>query len=1043
MRTRILLAAIALPLCLPVAVAQEEEKESFDPISGGFVLPDDDDGAKPAAATPPPATADFSEGLKQLAALGLPDMKDAQWVKPPSGLLQEESMFNQSYEFRESRLKLKGGVWKLAGDKPLFLDFGSPEPLRLSEAARGVVTEYAEGEAPPVEDSPNLLQRMLRNHAAKNPPKPVAGKKADLPIEEADAKAIAEALGKEEFRKELAERQSYRPSPLPGRCLIFAAQLLAAGKTEAANQVANAVFALPIPKEDMIDGAVTQFADLAYEGVAKAFFEEHHDWAKYRDGVKAVLEKYPRGWDDAGAVAILLPLLEKRAAGAPAPVPSLDGVELKPEALAALQEMLAPPAGKAKGTDDAALARSHGIDLRQIPASQRARILAMLRQQGMGDEDEGPSGLWLLEEQEEGEPGSDPVARLRAMKMDGLIALAAVAADETLVPQRQSGGSDRYSYSSHQSAEQIAWSHYESLERPKTRGEIAMEWLEAVVPEDDDHSGTSDAAAVAQAAVEFWKEHRKDPPVKLALFYLNSSDRSKRSEAASFLAGQDDPEAHAAFEKAVLDSSEPADFAGEVSNYLSQRKTEARPFFEAYAKALHAAMDGVDLDQLDYSGGGYAIRSAGGVDKFLKPLAMKVGAVSLEELVATAMKSGKPAEIAGLANAIGSSPMPDCLKVVGKAAEKAKPEQLMELYQVLLRRAYQERNRGDGEDGEEAKEAPAKAAIPPETLALWRPLLARTDALPEAKSRRSYLAGWTKGYGGKNCGDTALLALELCAFPSSGQNLNLYGDIQASYDAVIPFVRKRVEAWMSGQEAPPWPSSERVSEERKKELAAKLAELPVDGIIAWSRSLPDDERVALAEILRGYDEENPPPPNLVELKFKVIALQPPSALVKHDPALLEKLGIREGMMLTPEMLRALAVRLATEAKDLSGTAVNFNPGPMGLGCMATASRESGPQDQTNDYTYGEHLAQWFETYENPEALATLSAGGVAEFWAPKDGKAEKLETKRQTSRDLSTVLAAKTAVPPSLTIQVLTREDAEKIINHQPEEPEAQEEEEE
>ncbi len=1035
MRTRILLAAIALPLCLPVAVAQEE---GHGPLPD---LPQGNEASAPAAA-PPAATADFSEGLKQLAALGLPEMKGAQWVQPSAELESGETLFSQSYEFREMRLTLKGGVWKLPGEPARFVDFGSPEAIAQADVGE----DSKEAKVPLVR--PAARTPWSRPNA--NPPKPATEKKADLSDEETDAKAIAGLLGKEEFRKELVEHQSYRPSPLPGRCLIFAAQLNAAGKTEAANEVARAVFSLPIEKENIIDGAVTQFADLAYEKVAKAFFEEHHDWAKYCDGVKAVLEKYPRGWDDAGAMAILLPLLEKRASGAPPPVPSLEGVELKPEALAALKQMLEPQGGKAKGADDAALARSHGIQLDQIPAAQRARILSMLRQQGMGDEEgsgDGPSGLWLLDEPEDGEAVNDPLSRLVAMKMDGLIALAAVATDETLVPQPKTGDSDHYSYSSHESAEEIARSHYESLDRPKTRGEIAMEWLEAAVPEDESRS-SADTEGTALAAVEFWKEHRKDTPLKLALFYLNSSDRSKRSEAATYLSEREDPEAHAAFEKAVLDSAEPAEFADEVSSYLEQRKTEARSFFEAYSKALHAALDGVDFEQLDYSGGGYAVRNAGSVDQFLKPLAMKVGAVSLDELVDSAMKSGKAAEIAALVNPIGGSPMPDCLKVLGKAAEKAKPEQLMALYEVLLRRAYQDHRRRGGEEQEDAqaeKKAPAKPELPEEVRTLWRTLMARTDALPEGKKGQRSFGDWTKSYGGKNCGDTALLALELCVFPESGEALNPYADISGSYEVVLPFARKRVEAWMSGQEPPAWPSAEQVSEERKKELKDKLAQLPADGIIPWAQGLPENERMAVAETVRGYGaEDDPAPAGLLELKWKVTALKPLNAATPHDPILLEKLGIHAGMAIGYEPLGALTKKLAMEAKESSGTTLIITPGPMGLGCTATAMRSTDPKDTAIAYNYGMPLSRWFSQYESAEAIATLSIGGTADAWAPKDGKAEKLENKRVTPQDLPTLFAAKTGyLRMPVMIQVLTREDAEKINNHGNEEPEAEAQEEE
>ena len=70
---------------------------------------------QPAASPPAPAVVDFSDGLARLAALGLPDMKGATWVKAPK---EATELVQQSSEFRSLPLKLQGGAWKLAGEKP-------------------------------------------------------------------------------------------------------------------------------------------------------------------------------------------------------------------------------------------------------------------------------------------------------------------------------------------------------------------------------------------------------------------------------------------------------------------------------------------------------------------------------------------------------------------------------------------------------------------------------------------------------------------------------------------------------------------------------------------------------------------------------------------------------------------------------------------------------------------------------------------------------------------------------------------------------------
>ncbi|WP_367874701.1 hypothetical protein [Luteolibacter sp. Populi] len=984
MRSRFPLAALAL--ALPMAAAEEQP-------------------------------ADFGEGLKQLAALGLPEMKDARWVKAPGGD-EEERALTQSYEFREMNLKLRGGVWKLAGEPARMIEFGSAAEVA---PAGGEEKEDAGEEK---EEEPSLLQKMLRSHASKNPPKEASAKATD-PLEEADSKSISEALGKAEIGKKLAERQEYSPSEVPGRLLIFAAQLQAAGKTEAANRVAAAVFALPLDKEQVIDSAVSQFADVGYEAATKAFFEDR-DWTKYRDAVKALLVKYPRGWKRAGGVAMLVPGLEKRAAGTRPPPPALPGIELKPEAVAALDQLLDPPADP-DAPDDDALARSRGIDLSRFPAAQRGAILRSLREQGLGDEDDSGSGLWLLGTSE-AKPDANPATRLKAMKMDGLIALAAVAGDETLVAMPSSNTRDSYSYGRDRSLEELAREAYDNMTRPRSRGEIVTSLLQEVLPAGEDDSET-DSESVAASAVEFWKTHRGDSEVQLAVLYLNEGDEGQRSMAGNFLANHADAEAHAAFEKAVLGSGDPGGFAVEVTAYLEKRKAAALPFFEAYSKVLKTALDGVDVKNMDYARGNYAIQQAGSVEKFLKTLAVKVGATSLKELVEAAMKSGDVAEMQGLAAALASTPVPKCLHLVAEPAAKATPEVLMQLLQVIVQRTFQNRRE------HKVNEEPAEK-LPGEVIALWRPLIERAEQLPEIDPKNAYFPSWTRGYGGKTCGDAVAMALELSTYPGSGPALNQYADINGgAFNTVLPFVRSRVEAWTAGKTAPAWPDAAKVGVERKKEIAAKLAELPSGELAAFAQGLPPDERMALAEIVRGYTAENPAPPGVLELRLKVTGRRAYNFQMDHDNAILDQFGISEGYIVSADKIAELGERLAREAKERSGTQLAFFSGPMGLGAIACAQRAADPRKATVRGNPSQ-LPRYFEQYGNPEALVMLSSSLGYEFWSLKEGTVKKEESSgnRAGLERLKTGFEEKFGVLPYLSIQVLTREDADKTNNPEEEE---------
>lgn len=945
-----------------------------------------------------PVTPDFGPGLAKIAALGLPEMKGAEWIKPPK---DAQGGFESSYEFRELSIKFQGGAWKTPGDAPQIIGFASGETLTTGDETDSEATP----EAPAAE--PGLLEKMLRKHAASQPPKKTKPKIA--PSLDEDIKQLVEALAKPETAAEMAQQAEYGRATLPGRLLIFAAQLHAAGKTDAANRVAAAVFAAIPEKTTVIDAAIHHFAEKDHQELTESFFETR-DWKTYHLGLKSMLEKYPRGWADAAAVTLLLPGVETRAAGSlPAP-PSLPGIELKPEALAAVAALLDPPAADPR--DDEALAESEGIDLRRFPADQRQMILAQLRAQGMSADFIG--GLWLLpdDENEDGAPSS-PTASLTKLGMDGLIALAAVATDDTLTYARNSSSGSSY-YSSSQSPEEIALSRYQDLDRPRTRGEIARELLAAVVPagDEEDRDGI-DPEMLRDQAVEFWKNHRSRSPLELARVYLTEGDESQRQMASSHLAGSSDPAARKAFEQAVLASDNPADFASTVEDYLERHKVDAKPFFEAYSKKLTEAYEGMDLNEMRSSSGSYAIREAGGVEKYLKTLSMKVGAVSLKELVADAMKSGEDSDITALRPALQSAGPLDSLIAVGEVAGKATPDQLSQFCMMLLQGSYREYD-PDSEDPQ------PPIPLPEEMLALWRPLLEKSDPLPEKTS----FGSWATSYGAKTTGDGVALVLEVCAYPASGSQFNSFGDLHGSLNTVAPFVRSRVEAWIDSKDAPPWPDESKVSDARKEEIAAQLAKLPAKDIPAFAMALPTDERAALATLIDSYDDENPAPAAVLELRTRVIARRAFNPRVPHDDALLDQLGIAEGHTFSAASLTTLAEQMAKESTTFSGAQISFFSAPLDLGSIASAARVTTAEEMNRSRF---SVPRWFQQFPDQDALAMLVIDSSAIFWGLKEGTVTQLEAPRPAGEVLKEAFESKSVELPYISVQVMTRADAEKL----------------
>lgn len=198
------------------------------------------------------------------------------------------------------------------------------------------------------------------------------------------------AFGKTSVVENLNQSVEYGGFNLHGRLMLFAAQLQAAGETESANSLAAALFGAAENDSALIDGAISHLAGTDYTAATNAFFETT-DWEAYHTAVKALLEKFPRGWADAPAVALLSSGLGKRSASPPPPY--LPGIALKPVALTLLDKLLVKQYIKAS---DEELAKSQGMDLSEYPARQRAEMIRWLRANaGEGVSFSDPT-LWLL-----------------------------------------------------------------------------------------------------------------------------------------------------------------------------------------------------------------------------------------------------------------------------------------------------------------------------------------------------------------------------------------------------------------------------------------------------------------------------------------------------------------------------------------------------------------------------------------------------------------------------------------------------------------------
>jgi hypothetical protein len=964
---------------------------------------------------------DFAEGLKQLAALGLPPMQGAVWVRKPRG---DMPSYTES-GLRLPALHLKGAVWKLPGDTPKYLDFGSGEEL---EAVAGKPeVEVDDGGKKPADAEPGILQKMLDHYAAEQPAKPKPAAAADMV--EGDVHLLIAALARATAARQ-GQNRGYSDydeisSDPSGRCLIFAAQLQAAGQTAAATELVTALFNQAADKAALIDSAIDQLASTEYASSTRTLFASD-DWARYQASLKALLAKYPRGWSSSGAVAMLMVPLEKRASSIPPPLPSLPGAELKPEALAKLAAMLEPP-GAPLAMSDEDYARSRHINLEAYPASRRAQIIASIR---ANDDNESfaASRLWVLAPDPKTAKSPNALEALTGMGMDGLAALAAIARDDTLTLLPPPGASRRSSFyfnssSGPPSDEQIAAQKYKTMARPRTRGEIAVAVLSQVIPTGEDHS-EPEPDAVAEAALTFWKENHEKLPLDLALVYLNEGDENQKMQAAGFLADLNTPEARTALEKAILTSTAPADYAAFAITYLTKLGPSGRPFFDAYSKVLHEAFDGVELSEMGYTSGCYVIRQAGAVDNYLRNLSLKVGVISLKDLLAKAMKTGTEDDWEAVSSGLASTSTADVLALLGPAVAKASPAQLAGIHRLLYERIVG--NQGPNTGASESTSSGVE--IPGSNRSVWKPVLGNTSPLPKDEA----MISWARSLGAVNSGDLAALLLEALVFPDSAAGANVYAEIQGTDAGIASVVHTHMDAWVDQKPVPEWPEPDKVPEQRKQEIASQMEKLGAKELIAFANALTLPEKAYVCSLVRGYGRnETPVPAGLAELRLTVVACRSERPDLPHDDELLKAAGIAEGYRVTEAGLIDLLDSRTSMAPTLTHTLITFRRGPMLLGYLASARH-------IDDNEGGQGLSRYADYFGDATAISCLTCGASQTYRALQGGKVVSTVPKNENgpmveqgdngdSVSLKKMLEGKTAVPPQINIEVLTAADAQKL----------------
>ncbi len=814
---------------------------------------------------------------------------------------------NSNYELRDVTKSVKGNAWLLpvTDDKSRAISLGGVDVIELKAAKK----------RPAELDLTKDVESILAGFK-----KIVAKRTAD------------------DVRDPFGSVSSYSASNF-GSFLLFAAQLHQTGRTALANRLALAVFEVYPSREAAVDAAVDVLAGHFYQQACRAFFVSG-DWAAYHTALASLCKRFPRGWSNRDAVAMLLPQLEKQATGTKAPPPTLPEVTIDPRAIAIIRELTdKPPADPNEKPKD-----------KKSPALSAAVRYRMQMSEGYGNDGEayGPGSLWLIQAEADADPSASVPFRLAALKMAAIPALAALTGDPFLTHLPNARSYSGY-YSSRGSDEDRTLGLYAALNRPATRGEIAIRLLAATLPESQHESDPSqvDPDAIRETALAFWNDHKDATREELAAVFLRDGSSNQSSQAASILAASTEPKAHQAFEAYALAADPAIATFQDVQTYLRSRKAAAKPFLEAYAKLVRSQSSAGDSE--DTNPHAWLVKQAGGAEKILKQLETLVGGQSPRAL-ALQIAKGKPADaqaaISSLSDMLADATPVKHLHALLEGANAATDATVRARFLSVTSMIRWEADEADTEPTDEADPAVKPADKPakedakepaepeerkvsePEAV-VWRKLLADTRSVssqfnPQNRYQR---------YGTDS--EPTIAEIAACAFETSVQP-SAYSDAHSASvilnKTASAILVEHANARLAGKPVPPLPDASKVTEEHLAEIVATAGKKPAAEIHPYLTSLSPDERAAWLEWFK--DSEDPPKPESVKTLQHIIT----SRTQEKSPSFPDVKGagnIDVGFSISADTLTKHIESLAAEIDKHSRTYIGISPANFGPGLELT------------------------------------------------------------------------------------------------------------
>lgn len=940
----------------------------------------------------------FARGFEMLNALGpsAPD-QNASWSKI------ESQHILQSNALRELSSSMQGNAWRLTSTQdssPMAIHFGNAVPQNI---------EFEE--TPPNGDLKKDTARII------------------------DAISKIERIHDlEEFRRPWSDGGSRTFGPL----MIFAAQLHQTGNPQLANQLAWALFQAAPSREAVIDAALDHLGNELYHQVAERFFE-NHNWQAFHDELATLIEKLPRGWDAQPAALLTLEALTLRVENPTPPKPELDGIPITQDAKAAIAWMTKPPE---TSVHPPAIPPELVAMLEHIPPEHHARFLEHHGQGGSTNSLKNP-GFWLLNNTSDiTTTNTGPIDQTLALGLEAIPVLAALATDPYPTHfHNPHGNRNNFSYS--RGAATRAMEMHASMVRPATRGDIARMILSPILPDARGHLRRADHQVFQDIAIEFYQSHKGKDSGEIAAVYLAEGDDNQKNQAATFLATSSIPRHHVIFENHVLNSAPATANLQAVITFAQQRKTDAKPLLEKYLPLIREEVgDGSNVEQdrtLHWQ-----FRQPGQLNQTLRQLeAIAEGKSSFDTAIEIA--TGPPEEatpaIRALLQNISSENTLNQLEILLAGATAADDTQirhtfLNHVFSIRFQPAGNVDNRDEG----------SPPTIPEKIREAWN-ILATDDRNIESEwVTNSYFSADT-------IAEFAAIAIE--------SRLNEDGIFQI-YEAtgilkqtLADLCMANVKARMEEEPLPPMPNPENVTEERLREIIASASTKTSTEIHPYLDTLTPDERAAwLVWLMEPGEIEIPQSVRELALTITEEDTNHQEGFVPSPGLLNLKIGFKIHEDTIDTYITDLAKNFATHSLTMANLRnTDFAPGLVSWTLRADIPEKNDEEEEDRNLfshshftpldLFSEFIAFYMSehTPENVDALIICQVHSDNDhntfYWWVVDGKPTpfSVSNRGEFSNEVTTTLAQAISAAREagriemMTIQVLSREDAEKIAN--------------